>query len=250
MSTIDELKARKSVRVFEERKINDEVKAQLYEAAFAAPSAGNQMLYSIIEITDAQLLAQLAETCDHQQWITKAQLAVVFVADHRRWLDLYAAAGCEARRPGAGDMWLALSDANIAAQNMVCAAWSLGIGSCYIGDIIEQVETVKGLLKLPDEVMPACMLVFGYPTKQQQERQKPARFHRDYIVHENAYRTMRPEEHRFFYEERAQRNGAPIKDFQAQVQAFWKRKYESAFSREMNRSAEAYLKPLLEGEKR
>ena len=97
--------------------------------------------------------------------------------------------------------------------------------------------------------MPACMLVFGYPTKQQQERQKPARFHRDYIVHENAYRTMRPEEHRFFYEERAQRNGAPIKDFQAQVQAFWKRKYESAFSREMNRSAEAYLKPLLEGEK-
>ena len=60
MSTIDELKARKSVRVFEERKISDEVKAQLYEAAFAAPSAGNQMLYSIIEITDAQLLAQLA----------------------------------------------------------------------------------------------------------------------------------------------------------------------------------------------
>ena len=107
MSTIDELKARKSVRVFEERTISEEIKEQLYTAAFEAPTAGNQMLYSIIEITDPQLLAQLAETCDHQQWITKAQLAVVFVADHRRWLDLYAAAGCAARRPGVGDMWLA-----------------------------------------------------------------------------------------------------------------------------------------------
>lgn len=104
MSTIDELKARKSVRVFEERTISEEIKEQLYTAAFEAPTAGNQMLYSIIEITDPQLLAQLAESCDHQQWITKAQLAVVFVADHRRWLDLYAAAGCAARRPGVGDM--------------------------------------------------------------------------------------------------------------------------------------------------
>ena len=248
MSTIDELKARKSVRVFEERTISEEIKEQLYTAAFEAPTAGNQMLYSIIEITDPQLLAQLAETCDHQQWITKAQLAVVFVADHRRWLDLYAAAGCAARRPGVGDMWLALSDANIAAQNMVCAAWSFGIGSCYIGDIIEQHETVKQLLQLPTEVMPACMLVFGYPTAQQRERRKPARFHRDYIVHQNAYQTMSPEEHRFFYEERAQRNGAPINDVEAQVKAFWKRKYESEFSREMNRSASAYLKPLREGE--
>ena len=96
--------------------------------------------------------------------------------------------------------------------------------------------------------MPACMLVFGYPTAQQRERRKPARFHRDYIVHQNAYQTMSPEEHRFFYEERAQRNGAPINDVEEQVKAFWKRKYESEFSREMNRSASAYLKPLREGE--
>ena len=61
MSTIDELKARKSVRVFEERTISEEIKEQLYTAAFEAPTAGNQMLYSIIEITDPQLLAQLAQ---------------------------------------------------------------------------------------------------------------------------------------------------------------------------------------------
>ena len=107
---------------------------------------------------------------------------------------------------------------------------------------IEQQEKVKRALKLPDEVMPACMLVFGYPTQQQKERVKPARFHRDYIVHKNVYHTMSTERHRAFFEERAQRNNAPIVDFEAQVEAFWRRKYESEFSNEMNRSAKAYFK--------
>lgn len=242
MNTMDALRNRKSVRVFEERPISMEIKEQLYEAAFQAPTAGNQMLYSVIEIEDEEERKLLAQTCDHQNWILESKLMVVFVADHRRWCDLYKAAGCEPRKPGLGDIWLALSDANIAAQNMVVAAESFGIGSCYIGDIIEQQEKVKRALKLPDEVMPACMLVFGYPTQQQKERVKPARFHRDYIVHKNVYHTMSTERHRAFFEERAQRNNAPIVDFEAQVEAFWRRKYESEFSNEMNRSAKAYFK--------
>lgn len=249
MSVLDELKKRKSVRVFEERPIDDETKEKLYTAAFEAPTAGNQMLYSIIEIQSEEKRKLLAETCDHQDWILKAPLIVVFVADHRRWCDLYKAADCTPRKPGLGDAWLAMSDANIAAQNMVVAAESLGIGSCYIGDIIEQYETVKNALCLPDEVFPACMLVFGYPTRQQIDRKKPARFHKDYIVHIDQYELMNDEKHRAFYEERAQRNGAPIVDFHAQVEAFWKRKYESAFSNEMNRSAQAYLHFFADKEK-
>lgn len=53
---------------------------------------------------------------------------------------------------------------------------------------------------------------------------------------------MSTERHRAFFEERAQRNNAPIVDFEAQVEAFWRRKYESEFSNEMNRSAKAYFK--------
>ena len=152
MNTMDALRNRKSVRVFEDQPISMEIKEQLYEAAFQAPTAGNQMLYSVIEIEDEKQRKLLAQTCDHQNWILESKLMVVFVADHRRWCDLYKAAGCEPRKPGLGDIWLALSDANIAAQNMVVAAESFGIGSCYIGDIIEQQEKVKRALKLPDEV--------------------------------------------------------------------------------------------------
>ena len=56
---------------------------------------------------------------------------------------------------------LACSDALIAAQNAVIAAESLGIGSCYIGDILEQAEDHAELLDLPPHTMPVAMLCFG-----------------------------------------------------------------------------------------
>ena len=43
----------------------------------------------------------------------------------------------EQLQKGVGDLFLAMSDACIAAQNAVIAAQSLGIGSCYIGDIMD-----------------------------------------------------------------------------------------------------------------
>ena len=41
---------------------------------------------------------------------------------------------------------LAVTDCAIAAQNAVTAADSLGLGSCYIGDIMEQCEFHRELL--------------------------------------------------------------------------------------------------------
>lgn len=142
--------------------------------------------------------------------------------------------------PGPGDLWLALSDANIAAQNAVTAAWSLGIGSCYIGDILEQVETHRTLLRLPEYVVPAALLVFGYPTQQQQEREKPRRRALEHIVHENAYRRMEPAEL-----EAMLADNAGARPYGAWLDAFCKRKYNSDFSREMSRSMAEYLKPFL-----
>lgn len=48
----------------------------------------------------------------------------------------------------------------------------MGIGSCYIGDIMEQYETHRDLFGLPKYAVPAAMVVFGYPSRQQQERKK------------------------------------------------------------------------------
>ena len=157
---IQQLKERRSVRVFTDREISPEVVSAILEAAVNAPTAGNQQLYTIINVTDPQLKAQLAETCDHQPLIATAPLVLVFCADCRKWYNAFAEFGCDPRKPGVGDLMLAVSDTNIAAQNAVVAAHSLGIGSCYIGDIMENAEQQRKLLSLPAYVFPAAMLSF------------------------------------------------------------------------------------------
>lgn len=234
---LEALHKRKSVRVFTEEEISPEDRESILQAALQAPSAGCQLLYTILDITDQGKKEKLAELCDHQPFIAKAKLVLIFLADCRKWLSFYREAGLGPREPGAGDLLLAVEDAVIAAQNSVTAAESLGIGSCYIGEVMEHAEEMRELLSLPAYVYPACMLVFGHPTKQQEERKKPERFALSDMVCENAYQDKGSSEIRAMF---AGKTGA--KSYEAWMEAFWKRKYESEFSNEMNRSMEIYLK--------
>ncbi|MBO5051834.1 MAG: nitroreductase family protein [Clostridia bacterium] len=235
--TIRGLCERKSVRVFTAREITAEEKATILRAATEAPTAGNQQLYTILDITDPSIKTRLVETCDHQPFIADAKLVLIFCADCRKWYDAFLSAGCQPRLPGVGDLLLAVSDANIAAQNAVTAAWSLGIGSCYIGDIMENCEQQRALLSLPEYVFPAAMLVFGFPTAQQEARPKPQRADVRHIVHENAYRLMGGEELETMLAPRAGN-----RTYEEYISAFCARKYNSDFSREMTRSVGEYLK--------
>lgn len=234
MGTIDELLARKSVRKFLDQPVPDDVRAAIIACAINAPTAGNQMLYTILDITDPQIKATLARTCDHQPFIAEAPLVLVFLADCRRWRDAYDLAGCQSRDPGVADLILACQDTMIAAQNAVTAAQALGLGSCYIGDIVENREEVVELLGLDKWVFPVSLVVFGYPTNQQLARTKPRRFGAGYVVLPNRYRRLSPDELRQMYADRGD-------DFDSYVTAFCKRKYMSDFSAEMNRSVTGYL---------
>lgn len=233
---IRQLLERKSVRVFEDRPISQEDKNLILDAAAQAPTAGNQQLYTILDITDPAIKEQLVETCDHQPFIAQSKMVLIFCADCLKWYDAYKSVGCDPRAPGVGDLLLAVSDTVIAAQNAVVAAHSLGIGSCYIGDIMENYEQQKALLGLPEYVFPAAMVVFGYPTEQQLRREKPRRSPRERIVHENGYQRMDDVQLRQLLEVKS---GQP--DFEQWLRAFCQRKYNSDFSREMTRSVQKYL---------
>lgn len=234
---IRQLIERKSVRVFEDRAIGEEEKTAILQAAMEAPTAGNQQLYTILDITDQALKEKLAETCDHQPFIAKAPLVLVFCADCQKWYDAYLEAGCVPRKPGVGDLMLAVTDTAIAAQNAVTAAWSMGIGSCYIGDIMECCEIHRELLGLPEYVFPAAMAVFGYPTVQQKERHKPQRFPIEEIVCQNTYHKKNGAELRKMHTKECAQQ-----EYDDWMQRFCNRKYNSDFAKEMSRSVEEYLK--------
>lgn len=246
MNTImQSLFARKSVRVFEDKQISKQDKEMILDAAIQAPSAGNQTMYTIIDVTDQSLLDKLAISCDNQPFIASAKMACIYCCDFQKWYDTFSIVVDDARKPGPGDLLLGVNDALIAAQNSVVAAESLGIGSCYIGDIMEKCEYHRELLGLPEYVFPVTMLVYGYPTKQQQERKKPARFTREHIVHENGYRKMEEKELITMFEERATLQGEVNFDFHKWMEAFYNRKYNSDFSKEMSRSVHAYYQQFL-----
>ena len=88
-----QLRERKSVRVFTDRPISPAEKAAILEGAVNAPTAGNQQLYTILDITDPAIRERLVETCDHQPFIAQAKLVLIFCADCRKWYDGFAAAG-------------------------------------------------------------------------------------------------------------------------------------------------------------
>ena len=254
MSTIDELMSRKSVRAFTGEPIPEEHKQLILEAAAQAPTAGCQQLYTIIDVTDQAIKDQLVDTCDHQPFIAKADLVLIFLADLRKWYEGYRDVDAQPREPGEGDLLLAVTDAAIAAQNAVTAAWSLGIGSCYIGDVMENCEEQRRLLGLPKYVFPAAMVVFGYPTEQQKERPKPKRAAMQYIVAQNQYpaQTAADREEMFFGSRGLAKSdeaggshglakGTDDDEYQNWMRAFCERKYNSEFSREMTRSVRKYL---------
>ena len=233
---IKQLYERKSVRAFTDKEIDEEIVQEILTAAVMAPSAGNMQLYTILRISDEKILAELSELCDHQPFIAKGKLVLLFLADYRKWIDAFRYAGCGDRMPGEGDLILAIDDAVIAAQNAVTAAWSYGIGSCYIGDVMENMEQLRKLLDLPELVFPAALLVFGYPTEQQERREKPVRT-MAHMVHENTYRTLMEEE---LKEQLGSKTGE--KEYAEWIRAFCKRKFDSDFSKEMTRSVKEYLK--------
>ncbi|WP_028974583.1 nitroreductase family protein [Spirochaeta cellobiosiphila] len=234
---IQSLFNRKSTRVYTDRQLEEKEKDAIINSALQAPTAGNQLLYTILEIEDPTIKEELATLCDNQAFIAKAPYVLVFLADCRRWLDSYKEAGAECRNPGYGDLLLAFSDANIAAQNTVVAAESLGIGSCYIGDIYEQQEKLVELLNLDPFVVPAAMLVYGEPTETQKKRQKPKRVDKEFIVQKNTYKPLSSDKLRQMF---TQWKGEES-DFDEYMKAFCKRKYMSDFAKEMSRSLSKYL---------
>jgi nitroreductase len=249
---------RKSIRAYDGREIAEEVKDKILEATFRAPTAGNMMLYSIIEVKDASAKETLVRTCDNQPFIATAPLVLLFLADYQRWYDYFTVSrvedvstgnGIPMRKPEEGDLLLACCDALIAAQTAVIAAESLGVGSCYIGDIMENYEEHRDLFDLPKYVFPICLVCFGYATEQQRARPLTPRFAREFIVFENRYRRLTEDEFREMYREREERvfkGQEVVKGARNMGQLIYSRKFGTDFAREMNRSVRAILRAWME----
>ncbi len=244
------LNERASIRQYLDKGISDDTLNKILHATLRAPTAGNMMLYSIIVVKRQETRDTLSKTCDDQPFIAQAPISLIYVADLQRTYDYFeyskvkekcAERGLPYQKPSKSSLMLAISDSLIAAQNTVIAAESLGLGTCYIGDIMENYETHKTLLNLPDYVFPIAMLTLGYPAGK-----KPAprsRFPQETIVFEEAYKRLDEDVLESMFEPYSQSmdfSKHPIADNYGQHLYF--RKFGSEFALEMARSVELMLK--------
>lgn len=250
--TLDVIARRRSVRAYTDQPIAQTEKDTILQATLRAPTAGNMMLYSIIEVEDQTLKDRLAVSCDNQPFIAKAPLVLLFAADYQRWVDIFThdhapERACELdqqpRLPQGGDLMLAVCDTLIAAQTAVIAAESLGIGSCYIGDILEHYELHREIFGLPKYVLPVSLLCFGYPKPGLLKKKLVPRFNQEFIVHQNTYHQLDASE----LEQMVQ----PINEYKQERyvpnannlgQSVYLRKFISEFSVEMSRSVREMIR--------
>ena len=248
--TIEMIKKRRSVRSFSDRPIEKETLDELKRLTLRAPSGGNMTMYSIIEVTDPEIKLQLSYICDNQPMIAKAPGVWVFLADMERWYSWIRDGGSEerigknARKPGIGDFHLAMQDAVIASENAAIAMEALGMGSCFIGDIIENYEELQKLLDLPKYASPASMLIFGYP-KSAPRGAQTLRPEPEFLFMENGYHKQSVDECSQMYKEHEnsyrERKILPNDNTGTYADYYFNKKYSSAFMDEMNRSTALFL---------
>lgn len=250
-SCIDTILQRKSVRSYTSDPIPEAQKEKILEAMLRAPTAGNQMMYSVIQVEDQDVKDKLAESCDHQPFIAEAPWVLLFLADVQKLYDFFAVSGAEelvqagtakGAKPQEADLLLASCDALIAAHTAVMAAESLGIGSCYIGDILEHYEYHRDLLDLPRYAVPITMLTLGYPSEQQMRRPYTERIGMDKVVFQDTYRRLDEEELLHLYDHNIGRYGSLLSGTKNFGQHTYLRKFSSDFMWEMRRSIKSMLR--------
>ena len=249
-NTIKTIMNRGSLRGYKNETIKDEHLDLILKSAMRAPTAGNMMMYSILVVKDHEKKKKLSKSCDNQPFIANASVLLVFLADLSKWYKYYEQNQAKAflnengekfQGPTESEFILAMQDAVIAAENAVIAAESLNIGSCYIGDIMEQKEYHKELFNLPNYVYPVTMVALGYYPDNYKVPLKE-RFEEKYVVFNEEYKNLSSEEISDMYKKWDEKFNVKNK-YNAEnfAQYHFKMKTKSDFAKEMRRSVKLAL---------
>ena len=177
----------RSIRAFKEQELTKEEVELLVDVARHTATSKFMQAYSIISIPDPPLKATFA-AISKQPYVEKNGHLFLFVVDYHRNVQLTKAQDRPAKLQGTADYFIAgLTDATIAAQNMVVAAESLGMGTVFLGSLHNDAQQIIDLLELPEYTFPAVGLAVGWPN---QEPQLKPRLPKEIMYMENHYQVL------------------------------------------------------------
>ena len=169
--TLDTIYGRRSVRKYADKDVSDEIIREIIRAGTYAPTAVNKQPWRFVVIKNRKLIDELDEKA-------KKIFVSMFKDSTIPELAVYAKnlAKPEVRILYKAPVFILVftspdamneHDCALAAENMMLAAHSLGIGSCWIG-LSAGLGTDEAFLKeagVPKDHKLVAPLIFGYPAK-------------------------------------------------------------------------------------
>jgi nitroreductase len=191
---------RRSTRNFKDQEIPEHIIEELLDAANNAPSGGNIQPISIILVQKPERRKELSEMVGDQPWVKNAPLSMIFCIDFyriKKWASMFET---DFKGENAFSHFLiAYADLMCSAQNVVILAENHGLGSVYIGTILDAIDKAREYFTMPKYVLPMMVLSIGYPKSVPKNVPK---LKRDVIVHREKYRELGDDEIKMAFEDK------------------------------------------------
>lgn len=151
MNLIDLIKTRRSIRNFSPERISSDLIFQILDAGRYAPSAGNLQDWYFFVVQDKEKIKEISKIAFNQNWIEKASFLII-ACSNLKIISYYGERGLRL---------YSKQDVAAAIQNMLLFAWSLGIGSCWVGAFDE--EALRKHLGIAEHFEIQAIIAFGFP---------------------------------------------------------------------------------------
>ena len=171
MDILNLLKSRRSIRVYQDRPIPNDLLLQILEAGRWAPTGANLQPWHFSVVTDPETRRRIGEVTRFlfikSSHVEKAPVVIVL--------------GFNTQKGKYGRY-----DVTLAGGNMMTMATNLGLGTCWIGAFDE--SKVKEILEIPENIEVIGLITLGYPGE---NAEVPPRVELEKIVHWESWSNVR-----------------------------------------------------------
>ncbi len=142
MDTLEAIAARHSTREFSDTPVPREIIEKIIDAGRRAPTARNEQPWEFVVVTDPAMRRRIADLADYGKFIAQAPACVIVLCRDTKYY---------------------LEDGSAATENILVAAASLGVQSCWVaGDKKAYCTPLMNLLGVPQGFKVISLLPLGY----------------------------------------------------------------------------------------
>jgi nitroreductase len=156
MDVLEAIRHRRSIRKYKDTPVEEEKVNKILEAGRWAPSASNKQPWHFIVVRDDKIRRKLADIHAYGRFMAESPVVLVILGDPSRHQKYH------------------LADPHNAVQNMLLAAYSLSLGTCWMGvRDTEYEQQFRDVLNIPESQRVVCSISLGYPDHERESKRLP-----------------------------------------------------------------------------